>query len=123
MKKTILLILLAVLFYSTQAVSLDSAEVDVGKVDVAKVDPTENSQCAKGREILEELDIYILENFSKEAIDKQRTDAYMAGLISSGTGRGGSRAAANFDAKIGKRIRENKFERLDLKKMLFEAGC
>jgi len=118
MKNTILLILLAVLFYSTQAFSLDSAEVDV-----AKVDPTENSQCAKGREILEELDTYILENFSKKAIDKQRSDTYTAGLISSGTGRGGSRAAANFDAKIGKSIRENKFERLDLEKMLFKAGC
>jgi hypothetical protein len=83
----------------------------------------EEKRCAPYKEMITNFDAFIEKEFNPEVLDKKRSKAYTNGLISGGTGRAGSWAAANFDTSIAKAARENLDKRIEILTMIGKAGC
>ena len=63
------------------------------------------------------------DNFNTDALAKQRANAGVSGLISSGTGSGAARAQANFDRQIAAQLRNNQERRMRIVSLIAESGC
>jgi hypothetical protein len=85
--------------------------------------PIEDARCADVKKLLTDWDAYVGDNFNTGALAKQRANAGVSGLISSGTGSGTARARANFDRQIAAQLRNNQERRMRIVSLIAESGC
>ena len=88
-----------------------------------KAIPIEGARCADVKKLLTDWDAYVGDNFNTGALAKQRANAGVSGLISSGTGSGAARARANFDRQIAAQLRNNQERRMRIVSLIAESGC
>jgi len=82
----------------------------------------EAERCAPYKEMLEDWDAYIADNFSEKAIKRKSKNAWSAGIQQYGL-KGGRKALNDFEDKQTKLKRENIFERMKIVKMISGVGC